>query len=98
MDRSAAFFGYRTERPAAELAGGPASALPRDHGDVLTALKAWEEELRPEAEKKQKPGRRVSGLYAPADPFRLWLRDLPLRFASSRPVSALLQRRLQLGA
>ncbi|EID56156.1 FAD-dependent monooxygenase [Saccharomonospora xinjiangensis] len=170
--RSAAFFGYRTDRPAAELAEGPASALPRGygdmgwaapevlaqlphaesvyfdtisqvivdrwsrgrvvllgdaawcvtlfagfgsslavagadrlgtaldqhHGDVLTALKAWEEELRPEAEKKQKLGRRVRGLYAPADPFRLWLRDLPLRFASYRPVSALLQRSLQLGA
>lgn len=170
--RSAAFFGYRTDRPMAELAEGPQTVLPRVYadmgwaapevlaqlpaaesvyfdtisqivvdrwsrgrvvllgdaawcvtlfagfgsslavagadrlgdalqrhpGDVLAALRSWEEELRPEAEKKQKLGRRVKGLYAPSDAFRLWLRDLPLRFASYRPVSRLLQRRLQLKA
>ncbi|MEQ4722457.1 hypothetical protein [Nonomuraea sp. B19D2] len=61
-------------------------------------LAAWEQRLRPEAEKKQQLGRRVKGLYAPADPFRLWLRDLPLRLASFAPVGRLLQRRLQLKA
>ncbi|EHR61838.1 FAD-dependent monooxygenase [Saccharomonospora cyanea] len=170
--RSAAFFGYRTDRPTAELAEGPVTVLPRVYGtmgwaapdvldqlphapsvyfdtisqmvvdrwsrgrvvllgdaawcvtlfagfgsslavagadllgttldrhrgDVLAALRDWERQLRPEAERKQRLGRRVKGLYAPADPLRLWLRDLPLRFASYRPVSALLQRRLQLGA
>ncbi|PXY21206.1 FAD-dependent monooxygenase [Prauserella muralis] len=170
--RSAAFFGYRTDRPMAELAEGPQTVLPRVYadmgwaapdvlaqlpaaesvyfdtisqmvvdrwsrgrvvllgdaawcvtlfagfgsslavagadrlgdalqrhpGDVLAALRSWEEELRPEAEKKQKLGRRVKGLYAPSDVFRLWLRDLPLRFASYRPVSRFLQRRLQIKA
>ena len=71
------------------------AALER-HQDVQEALREWEAEIRPEAERKQKLGRQVKGLYAPADPFRLWLRDLPLRLASFRPVSALLQRRLQL--
>lgn len=170
--RSAAFFGYRTDRPMAELAEGPQTVLPRVYGDlgwaapdvlrqlphaesvyfdtisqvavgnwsrgrvvllgdaawcvtlfagfgsslavagadllgtaldrhpgdVFTALKEWEAELRPETERKQKLGRRVKGLYAPSDSFRLWLRDLPLRFASYGAVSALLQRRLQLKA
>lgn len=170
--RSAAFFGYRNGNPMAELADGPAVALPRAYdgmgwaapevlaqlphaesvyfdtisqmvvdrwsrgrvvllgdaawcvtlfagfgsslavagadllgtalerhpGDVVAALRNWEDELRPNAEKKQKLGRRVKGLYAPADPFRLWLRDLPLRFASFGPVSTMLQRRLQLKA
>lgn len=170
--RSAAFFGYRTERPMADLADGPHAVLPRVYGDmawaapevlarlpyaksvyfdtisqmivdgwsrgrvvllgdaawcvtlfagfgsslavagadllgtmlerhpgdVAAALRAWEAELRPEAEKKQKLGRRVKGLYAPSDAFRLWLRDVPLRFASVPAVSGLLQRRLQLKA
>ncbi|MGW4589684.1 FAD-dependent monooxygenase [Amycolatopsis thermoflava] len=74
------------------------TALDSYPGDVLTALREWEAELRPEAEKKQALGRRVNGLYAPSDPFRLWLRDLPLRFASFGPISSLLQRRLQLKA
>lgn len=171
-DRSAAFFGYRTDNPMAELAEGPATVLPRVYGDmgwaapevlaqlpkaesvyfdtisqmvvdswsrgrvvllgdaawcvtlfagfgsslavagadllgtaltqhpddVLAALRAWETELRPETEKKQKLGRRIKGLYAPTDAFQLWLRDLPLRLASYRPVSRLLQRWLQLKA
>lgn len=72
------------------------TALARNGDDVLAALREWEAELRPEAEKKQQLGRRVKGLYAPSDSFRLWLRDLPLRMASFGPVSKLLQRRLQL--
>lgn len=170
--RSAAFFGYRTDRPMEELAEGSVTVLPRVYGDMgwaapdvlaqlphaesvyfdtisqmvvdgwsrgrvvllgdaawcvtlfagfgsslavagadllgtaldrhpddlAAALRDWETELRPHAERKQKLGRRVKGLYAPADPFRLWLRDLPLRFASFAPVSTLLQRRLQLKA
>lgn len=64
--------------------------------DITTALARWEAELRPEVRRKQKLGRRVKGLYAPADPFRLWLRDLPLRTAALPPVSRLLKRRLQL--
>jgi 2-polyprenyl-6-methoxyphenol hydroxylase-like FAD-dependent oxidoreductase len=80
------------------LAGADAlgAALERHPDGLPAALAEWEAEIRPEAERKQKLGRQVKGLYAPADPFRIWLRDLPLRFASYRPVSALLQRRLQL--
>lgn len=72
------------------------AALERCPDDLPAALREWEAEIRPEAERKQKLGRQVKGLYAPADRFGLWLRDLPLRLASFRPVSALLQRRLQL--
>ena len=64
--------------------------------DIPAALAAWEAELRPEAIKKQRLGRRVKGLYAPADPFRLWLRDAPLRLSTWPPITHLLQRRLQL--
>ncbi|MHA6630629.1 FAD-dependent monooxygenase [Pseudonocardia sichuanensis] len=169
-DRAAAFFGYRTDDPARDLAEGPQKALPRVYegmgwaapralaqlrttgsvyfdtisqivmnrwsrgrvvllgdaawcvtlfagygsslavggaeqlgnalqrhpDDTPAALAAWEAQLRPEAERKQKLGRRVKGLYAPADPLRLWLRDLPLRMAALPPMGRLLQRRLQL--
>jgi 2-polyprenyl-6-methoxyphenol hydroxylase-like FAD-dependent oxidoreductase len=64
--------------------------------DIATALARWEARLRPEVLRKQKLGRRVKGLYAPADPFRLWLRDLPLRAAALPPVSRLLKRHIQL--
>jgi 2-polyprenyl-6-methoxyphenol hydroxylase-like FAD-dependent oxidoreductase len=74
------------------------AALERHPEDLPAALSEWEAEIRPEAERKQQLGRRIKGLYAPADPFRLWLRDLPLRLASFRPVSAMLQRWLQLTA
>lgn len=65
-------------------------------GDIPAALAAGENEPRPEVLRKQRLGRRVKGLYAPADPFRLWLRDLPLRTSAWPPVGHLLQRRLQL--
>lgn len=47
--------------------------------DTTTALAHREAESRPEVRREQKLGRRVKGFYAPADPFRLWLRDLPPR-------------------
>lgn len=47
--------------------------------DITTALAHREAELRPEVRREQKLGRRVKGFCAPADPFRLWLRDLPPR-------------------
>lgn len=86
-------FGSSLAVAGADLLG---DALERHGGDVRGALASWEAELRPEAERKQQLGRRVKGLYAPADPLRLWLRDLPLRMAALRPVTRLLQRRLQL--
>lgn len=78
------------------LADALGAALERHPDDLPAALREWEAGIRPEAERKQKLGRQIKGLYAPAGPFGVWLRDLPLRLASWRPVSALLQRRLQL--
>lgn len=72
------------------------TALERHGRDVPAALSAWEAALRPEVLRNQRLGRRVKGLYAPPDPFRLWLRDLPLRTAALPPVGRYLQRRLQL--
>jgi 2-polyprenyl-6-methoxyphenol hydroxylase-like FAD-dependent oxidoreductase len=86
-------FGSSLAVAAADQLG---AALERHPGDTQTALTEWEAGLRPEAERKQKLGRQVKGLYAPADPFRLWLRDLPLRLAAFPPASKLLERRLQL--
>ncbi|MPZ64819.1 MAG: NAD(P)-binding protein [Pseudonocardiaceae bacterium] len=86
-------FGSSLAVGGADLLG---AALELHPDDVPAALSAWESELRPQAERKQKLGRRVKGLYAPADPFRLWLRDLPLRMAALPPVSRLLERHLQL--
>ncbi|MDA0566855.1 FAD-dependent oxidoreductase [Streptomonospora sp. S1-112] len=72
------------------------TALEDNPGDIGAALSEWEARLRPEVERKQVLGRRVKGLYAPADPVRLWLRDLPLRMASYPWMSRLIQRHLQL--
>ncbi|MFI6387098.1 FAD-dependent monooxygenase [Nonomuraea sp. NPDC050547] len=62
-------------------------------GDVPTALAAWEAAIRPEAERKQKLGRRVKGVYAPANPVVLWLSQLPLRLAALPPVRRYMIRR-----
>ncbi|MEY9212513.1 FAD-dependent monooxygenase [Thermobifida halotolerans] len=72
------------------------AALERHGDDIGAALAEWEAGLRPEVERKQRLGRRVKGLYAPPDRFRLWLRDLPLRTASWPPVGRMLRRRLQI--
>jgi 2-polyprenyl-6-methoxyphenol hydroxylase-like FAD-dependent oxidoreductase len=72
------------------------AALERHGGDVLTALAVWEAELRPEAEKKQKLGRRVKGVYAPRNPLVLELTQLPLRLSSWGPVRRMIERRFQL--
>ncbi|MCE0510381.1 FAD-dependent oxidoreductase [Microbacterium sp. KKR3/1] len=49
---------------------------------IPAALQAWETAIRPEAERKQRLGRRVKGIYAPAHPLTLWVSMLPLRLAS----------------
>jgi 2-polyprenyl-6-methoxyphenol hydroxylase-like FAD-dependent oxidoreductase len=61
--------------------------------DLQTALTRWEAELRPEAERKQRLGRRVKSVYAPANPIALWLSQLPLRLAALPPVRRYLTRR-----
>ncbi|MBB6349999.1 FAD-dependent monooxygenase [Nonomuraea muscovyensis] len=67
--------------------------LERHQGDVGAALAAWESALRPEVDKKQKLGRRVKGVYAPANPLLLWLTQLPLRLAALPPVRRYMTRR-----
>ncbi|MGV9773131.1 FAD-dependent monooxygenase [Streptosporangium sp. NPDC003464] len=73
------------DRLGTELAAHP--------GDIPAALAAWEAAIRPEAERKQKLGRRVKGVYAPANPLLLWLSLLPLRLASLPPVRRYMTRR-----
>ncbi|MGP3935554.1 FAD-dependent monooxygenase [Nonomuraea sp. KM88] len=73
------------DRLGTELAAHP--------GDVPAALAAWEAAIRPEAERKQKLGRRVKGVYAPTSPLLLWLSLLPLRLASLPPVRRYIIRR-----
>ncbi|MEV4566135.1 FAD-dependent monooxygenase [Nonomuraea sp. NPDC049419] len=72
------------------------AALERHGHDVPAALADWEAELRPEAEKKQKLGRRVKGVYAPRNPLLLELTQLPLRLSSWGPVRRLIERGFQL--
>ncbi|MEV1249395.1 FAD-dependent monooxygenase [Nonomuraea sp. NPDC049750] len=67
--------------------------LERHGGDIGAALAAWETALRPEVDKKQKLGRRVKGVYAPANPLLLWLTQLPLRMAALPPVRRYMTRR-----
>ncbi|MEV4061653.1 FAD-dependent oxidoreductase [Nonomuraea dietziae] len=62
-------------------------------GDIGAALTAWEKALRPEAERKQRLGRRVKGVYAPANPLLLWLTQLPLRLAALPAVRSYMIRR-----
>ncbi|GLW13050.1 FAD-dependent oxidoreductase [Microtetraspora sp. NBRC 13810] len=69
------------------------AALENNPGDIPAALAQWEAGLRPEVERKQKLGRRVKGVYAPANPFVLWLSQLPLRLASLGPVRHYMARR-----
>ncbi|MCK8478918.1 FAD-dependent oxidoreductase [Microbacterium aurugineum] len=61
--------------------------------DIPAALQAWETAIRPEAERKQRLGRRVKGIYAPAHPLTLWLSMLPLRLASFPLVRSYMTRR-----
>ncbi|MBO4269445.1 FAD-dependent oxidoreductase [Microbispora triticiradicis] len=77
----------------ADLLGG---TLERHGGDISTALAEWEAGLRPEAEKKQKLGRRVKGVYAPRNPVVLELTQLPLRLSSWGPVRRMIERKFQL--
>jgi 2-polyprenyl-6-methoxyphenol hydroxylase-like FAD-dependent oxidoreductase len=62
-------------------------------GDIPGALDAWESAVRPEAERKQRLGRRVKGVYAPANPVLLWLSLLPLRLTALPPVRRYMIRR-----
>lgn len=78
---------------AAGVAAGWCATLFAGHG---SALAAWEERMRPAAERKRRLDRRAKGLYAPRGHFRLWLRDLTLRTAAHPLVGCPLRRRLRL--
>ncbi|TDC40953.1 FAD-dependent monooxygenase [Micromonospora sp. KC213] len=69
------------------------TALRDNPSDLHAALTWWEAELRPEVERKQKLGRRVKSVYAPANPVALWLSQLPLRLAALPPVRRYMARR-----
>ncbi len=71
------------------------AALERQGDDLPAALADWEAELRPEAEKKQKLGRWVKGVYAPRNPLVLELTQLPLRLSSWGPVRRMIERTFQ---
>jgi 2-polyprenyl-6-methoxyphenol hydroxylase-like FAD-dependent oxidoreductase len=73
------------------------TALRDDPDDLPAALTRWEGELRPEVERKQRLGRRVKSVYAPANPIALWLTQLPLRLAALPPVRRYLARRFVRG-
>ncbi|MEV5743865.1 FAD-dependent monooxygenase [Microbispora rosea] len=72
------------------------AAIERHCSDVRTALVEWEAGLRPEAERKQKLGRRVKGVYAPRNPVVLELTQLPLRLSSWGPIRRMIERKFQL--
>ncbi|WP_030911144.1 FAD-dependent monooxygenase [Streptosporangium amethystogenes] len=74
-------------------ADGLGTELAAHPGDIPAALIVWEAAIRPEAERKQQIGRRVKGVYAPANPLLLWLSLLPLRLASLPPVRRYMTRR-----
>lgn len=72
------------------------TALQRHSGDLPAALRAWEADLRPEAEERQAMGRRNSGSHAPASRLDLLKRDIPLRLSSLPPVTHWLGNRLRI--
>jgi 2-polyprenyl-6-methoxyphenol hydroxylase-like FAD-dependent oxidoreductase len=72
------------------------TALERHPGDITAALSAWETELRPVAEDRQRMGRRNIGTHAPANRRQLLLRELPLRLAALPPVTRMLRRHLRI--
>ncbi|WP_020579274.1 FAD-dependent monooxygenase [Actinopolymorpha alba] len=69
-------------------------ALEHQPADIPAALRAWDAELRPMAEKHQRRGRRNTGLHAPTGRLELFLREVPLRLAALPPVTRILQHRL----
>lgn len=77
----------------ASLAIGGAHLLARmlaEHGDIGTALAAFERIMRPEAEKKQAAGRRTAEWIVPSSRFRVWLRATVFNLSSLPLVSRLI--------
>jgi 2-polyprenyl-6-methoxyphenol hydroxylase-like FAD-dependent oxidoreductase len=77
----------------ASLAIGGAHVLARElesHADVASALRAYEEIVRPSAEKKQAAGRRTADWFVPSSAFRLWLRATVFKLSSLPFVSRII--------
>lgn len=87
------FAGY-----GSSLAVGGADLLGNllDDHDIDTALRLWEEQLRPTVVGKQRLGRRASRLFVVPNETVRWLRFLTFRFAGSRFGLALMRRFLGL--
>lgn len=66
------------------------NALEASPDGIAGALHAWEEGVRPEADRYQKRARRAAALHAPATRTQLMKRDLLLRAATLPPVTHLL--------
>jgi 2-polyprenyl-6-methoxyphenol hydroxylase-like FAD-dependent oxidoreductase len=66
------------------------------HDDIPTALQAWEQQLRPIAEKKQLQGRRSRHLFVTPNEFTRRMQLAIYRLTSSKLVLALLRRFLDL--
>ncbi len=77
----------------ASLAIGGAHVLARmlsDHDDIEAALAAFENVVRPEAEKKQAAGRRTAEWIVPSSRFRVWLRATVFNLSSLPIVTRLI--------
>ena len=68
--------------------------LERHRGNVVGALGAWEQQLRPVVAAIQAAGRRTADWFVPADRLHLWARDLFMRLSTWPIASALTRRHL----
>jgi hypothetical protein len=50
--------------------------------DIPAALTAWETELSPRAQRRQRAGRRNAAHLVPASRFQVWLGQIPIRLAA----------------
>lgn len=71
------------------------SALAEHPDDITSAVAAWERDLRPTIEQKQKLARRVKGFYAPRNRLALEMTQLPLRLSTWSPARHLIEKRFQ---
>lgn len=65
------------------------------HGDVPSALRAWEEGLRPEISKRQGLARKGMAQFAPPNNVHIWIRDVTLRAMGLPGIRQLVLRSIQ---
>jgi 2-polyprenyl-6-methoxyphenol hydroxylase-like FAD-dependent oxidoreductase len=78
-------------------AGMLAAAL-REERTIEAALSRYEQRMRPIAEATQKAGRKMANWFAPAEPWRLFVRNIFLRLTRVPGLDALLFKSLAAGA